>query len=92
VIKIEEPPRKEREFVPTSDNIDISKISEPEDLSLKDEMHKEESVTRKKTCPNCGNTNKAQIREFDDKSKIIYTYPRIYAKMYRCGQCGAEWR
>jgi len=92
VIKIEEPPRKEREFVPTSDNIDISKISEPEDLSLKDEMHKEESVTRKKICPNCGNTNKAQIREFDDKSKIIYTYPRIYAKMYRCGQCGAEWR
>jgi hypothetical protein len=55
-------------------------------------MQKEESVTRKKTCPNCGNTNKAQIREFDDKTKIIYTYPKIYAKMYRCGQCGTEWR
>ncbi len=92
VSTIEEPPKPEREFVPTSDSIDIDKISGPEDLSLKDEMLKEETVTRKKTCPNCGNTNKDQIREFDDKSKIIYTYPRIYAKMYRCGQCGTEWR
>ncbi|NVM17953.1 MAG: hypothetical protein HWN80_09570 [Candidatus Lokiarchaeota archaeon] len=92
VSTIEEPPRSEREYVPASDNFDINRISEPEDLSLKDEMQKEESVTRKKICPNCGNTNKAQIREFDDKSKIIYTYPRIYGKMYRCGQCGTEWR
>ena len=60
--------------------------------SLEKEMQKEESVTRKKVCPNCGNSNNAFIREFDDKSKIIYTYPRIYAKMYRCGQCGTEWR
>ncbi|NVM45768.1 MAG: hypothetical protein HWN79_12710 [Candidatus Lokiarchaeota archaeon] len=86
------PPEPERELIPMRDNLTVNKISVPEDLSLKNEMQKEESVTRKKTCPNCGNTNKAQIREFDDKSKIIYTYPRIYAKMYRCGQCGTEWR
>lgn len=60
--------------------------------SLENEMQKEEAVTRKKVCPNCGNANNAFIREFDDKTKIIYTYPRIYAKMYRCGQCGTEWR
>ncbi|GAH04088.1 unnamed protein product, partial [marine sediment metagenome] len=29
--------------------------------------------------------------EVDDKTRLIYTYPKIYAKMYKCGQCGAEW-
>ena len=90
--KIEEPPKQVREFVPTNDSLDINIVTKPEDLNLKDEMQKEESVTRKKICPNCGNNNNAFIREFDDKTKIIYTYPRIYAKMYRCGQCGTEWR
>jgi DNA repair exonuclease SbcCD ATPase subunit len=76
-------------------SIESSEIVEElttEGEKLKDEMSKEESITRKKTCPNCGNTNKDQIREFDDKTKILYTYPRIYGKMYRCGQCGTEWR
>lgn len=50
------------------------------------------SITRKWQCPQCGNTNKAQIREQDDKSRIIYSYPRMYAKKYICGQCGKEWR
>ena len=80
------------DLITTSDNTELYAVSEPEEKSLENEMLKEETVTRKKTCPNCGNTNKSQIREFDDKTKIIYTYPRIYGKMYRCGQCGTEWR
>ena len=88
---IEKPQEKENDVMEESSSVDTDVISTPEDLSIKSEMEKEELVTRKKTCPNCGNTNKAQIREFDDKTKIIYTYPRIYAKMYRCGQCGTEW-
>ena len=77
---------------PSNNNLEMDTASEPEEKSLENEMLKEETVTRKKTCPNCGNTNKSQIREFDDKTKIIYAYPRIYGKMYRCGQCGTEWR
>ena len=42
-------------------------------------------ITRKWQCPQCGNTNKAQIREQDDKSRIIYSYPRMSAKKYVCG-------
>jgi len=52
---------------------------------------KEEAVSRKKVCPNCGNSNKDFIREIDDKTKILYNHPKIYAKMYKCGQCGTEW-
>jgi len=80
------------DLITTSNSMDLNNVSEPEETSLENEMLKEESVSRKKMCPNCGNTNKAQIREFDDKTKIIYMYPRIYGKMYRCGQCGTEWR
>lgn len=80
----------------TNDNdTNLEQTSETEDLGIKDEIPieaSEEIVTRKKKCPNCGNTNKAQIREVDDKTRLIYTYPKIYAKMYKCGQCGAEWR
>ena len=50
------------------------------------------SVARKWQCPQCGNTNKAQIREQDDKTHVIYTYPMIYGKKYICGNCGKEWR
>ena len=32
------------------------------------------AITRKWQCPECGNTNKAQIREQDDKTRIIYFY------------------
>jgi DNA repair exonuclease SbcCD ATPase subunit len=91
---IEEPLelKPKSDLITTSNNMEMDTVSEPEEKSLENEMLKEETVTRKKTCPNCGNTNKSQIREFDDKTKIIYTYPRIYGKMYRCGQCGTEWR
>ncbi|MFX0049106.1 MAG: hypothetical protein ACFE8G_13225, partial [Candidatus Hermodarchaeota archaeon] len=75
-----------------SNKEDLHKTSQSTGKSLEKEMQKEEPGSRKKICPNCGNNNNAFIREFDDKTKIIYTYPRIYAKMYRCGQCGTEWR
>ena len=103
-VKIEDPFKVENTFeeplelkpksdlITPSNNLGMDTVSEPEEKVLENEVLKEETVTRKKTCPNCGNTNKAQIREFDDKAKIIYTYPRIYGKMYRCGQCGTEWR
>ncbi len=52
----------------------------------------EEEATRKWQCPHCGNANKSQIRELDDKTRLIYSYPKIYAKKYICGQCGKEWR
>lgn len=48
------------------------------------------SVPRKWQCPNCGNTNKSQIREKDDKTRMIF--PGFYTKIYICGQCGKEWR
>jgi DNA repair exonuclease SbcCD ATPase subunit len=83
------------DLIPTDTKTDLSQTSEPKELLKENEIPiapSEEAVTRKKTCPNCGNTNKAQIREIDDKTRLIYTYPKIYAKMYKCGQCGAEWR
>lgn len=52
----------------------------------------DEDTIRKWQCPNCGNSNKAQIRELDDKTRLIYSYPKIYAKKYICGQCGKEWK
>jgi len=52
----------------------------------------ENGVTRKWQCPKCGNNNKAKIREIDDKTRLIYAYPKIYGKKYQCGQCAAEWR
>jgi len=88
-------PEIKSDLITTDTKTDLSQTSEPEDLLNEIEIpikYSEETVTRKKKCPNCGNTNKAQIREVDDKTRLIYTYPKIYAKMYKCGQCGAEWR
>ena len=85
-------------LITTNIKTNLSQTSETEELGIKDEIpiesikSSEEIVIRKKKCPNCGNTNKSQIREVDDKTRLIYTYPKIYAKMYKCGQCGAEWR
>ena len=77
--KIEEMPQSEL----------INEIKEVEKIP---EETEDGSITRKWQCPQCGNTNKAQIREQDDKTRIIYSYPRMYAKKYVCGQCGKEWR
>ncbi|NHJ22118.1 MAG: hypothetical protein EAX91_14320 [Candidatus Lokiarchaeota archaeon] len=92
VNKLVEPLERKGDLNIASDEIAEEITTEGENLKKENEISKEESKTRKKMCPNCGNTNKDQIREFDDKSRILYSYPRIYAKMYRCGQCGTEWR
>ena len=83
------------DLIQTDTKTDLGQTSEPKKLLKENEIPiatSEETVMRKKRCPNCGNTNKAQIREVDDKTRLIYTYPKIYAKIYKCGQCGAEWR
>ena len=88
-------PEIKNDLFTNDNNKNLEQTSETEGLGIKDEIpieSSEEIVIRKKKCPNCGNTNKAQIREVDDKTRLIYTYPKIYAKMYKCGQCGAEWR
>ncbi|MFX1588156.1 MAG: hypothetical protein ACFFC1_08375, partial [Promethearchaeota archaeon] len=72
-----------------------TKIADTSELILKSSeiLESEEGeITRKWQCPKCGNNNKAQIREIDDKTRLIYAYPKIYAKKYQCGQCAAEWR
>jgi len=79
---------EESEIVPTQ-------IKDTSELPLKsvEIIESEESdVIRKWQCPKCGNNNKAQIREIDDKTRLIYAYPKIYGKKYQCGQCAAEWR
>ncbi len=58
---------------------------------ISSETGSENGITRKWQCPNCGNNSKSQIREQDDKTRIIYSYPKMYAKKYICGQCGKEW-
>jgi len=58
-----------------------------EDISIGTESGE---IKRKWQCPNCGNTNKSQIREQDDKTRMIY--PGFYSKKYVCGQCSTEWR
>jgi len=51
-----------------------------------------ETSDGRRKCPICGNENLRQIREVEDKTKIISAYPRMYGKKFKCGQCGAEWR
>ena len=55
-------------------------------------LEQEETSERKRKCPKCANTNKAQIREMLDKNNVILAYPKMYGKKYVCGQCGTEWR
>jgi hypothetical protein len=44
-------------------------------------------------CPNCGNVDPNSIREFDDKSRQLSSFPYIlYAKKYQCGLCRLNWR
>ena len=90
--KLIKPLERKEDLNIASDGIAEEITTEGENIKVENDIPKEESKIRKKMCPNCGNTNKDQIREFDDKTRILYSYPRIYAKMYRCGQCGTEWR
>lgn len=72
--------------------IEVEIIKETTNLEKVPDETEDGSIARKWQCPQCGNTNKAQIREQDDKTHVIYTYPKIYGKKYTCGQCGKEWR
>jgi DNA repair exonuclease SbcCD ATPase subunit len=83
---------KERGDVKIEEPLEVVDTIEPVKINLENEMLQEEALTRKKVCPNCGNNKKDFIREIDDKTKLLYTYPKIYAKIYRCGECGIEWR
>ena len=46
----------------------------------------------RRKCPKCGIEDQHKIHESVDKSNIILSYPRVYGKKYKCGQCGIEWR
>ncbi|MFW9773204.1 MAG: hypothetical protein ACFFEO_13700 [Candidatus Thorarchaeota archaeon] len=76
----------------SADKVIESKTLKEENLQEPELETMEDDFTRKWQCPNCGNSNKAYIREMDDKTRIIYAYPKIYAKKYKCGQCGVEWK
>ncbi|MFX1235078.1 MAG: hypothetical protein ACFFBY_11065, partial [Promethearchaeota archaeon] len=76
----------------SADTVIESKTLKEENLQEPELETMEDDFTRKWQCPNCGNSNKAYIREMDDKTRIIYAYPKIYAKKYKCGQCGVEWK
>ncbi|MFX0025737.1 MAG: hypothetical protein ACFE8M_04920 [Candidatus Hermodarchaeota archaeon] len=80
--------QEETEIIAT----EIDDTSELVSKSVEIIESEEDEVIRKWQCPKCGNNNKAQIREIDDKTRLIYAYPKIYAKKYQCGQCAAEWR
>ncbi len=81
-----------REDIATENIDQMPKLAEPEDSRLEEDVStkiNEQTGYRKKICPNCGNTNKSQIREIDDKTRVIF--PGFYAKKYKCGQCATEW-
>ncbi len=46
----------------------------------------------RRRCPKCGTEDKTMIHESVDKSNIILDYPRVYGKMYHCGECSTDWR
>ena len=50
-----------------------------------------EGISRRE-CPICGNNNKALIHEIIDRTHLISSYPKLYGKKYKCGNCGREWR
>jgi DNA repair exonuclease SbcCD ATPase subunit len=81
-----------RDFI-TTENVDqMPNLAESKDSGSEEGFLTktyEQTGYRKKICPNCGNTNKSQIREIDDKTRVIF--PGFYAKKYKCGQCATEW-
>ncbi len=92
---VEEQEKPILETQPIKEDLKQAPIPRSEESQMSIELPKVEievETTRKWQCPHCGNTNKAQIRELDDKTRLIYSYPKIYAKKYICGQCGKEWK
>jgi len=84
---------KEQEApIPTPEKIVPKGLSETAEVSDIDDIGVIETTDGRRKCPICGNENLRQIREVDDKTKIISAYPRMYGKKFKCGQCGAEWR
>jgi hypothetical protein len=84
---------KEKE-VPTSppEEVSVKSGTSAEEIPDIDEIGVIETSDGRRKCPICGNENLRQIREVEDKTKIISAYPRMYGKKFKCGQCGAEWR
>ncbi|MHA1487591.1 MAG: hypothetical protein ACTSSC_10540, partial [Promethearchaeota archaeon] len=81
-----------RKYITIENTDQTPKLAEPKDSRLEEGVSvkiNEQTGYRKKICPKCGNTNKSQIREIDDKTRVIY--PGFYAKKYKCGQCATEW-
>ena len=57
-------------------------------------MFKNQTRDMGRQCKKCGNAEWNKIKEFHDKSKVLYYGMQgtpIYLKKYRCGICGEEW-
>jgi len=67
-------------------------ISEKIPKILNDGILTIEKGEGRRKCPKCGTDNKYMIKESTDKANIILSYPKVYGKKYKCGQCGTEWR
>ncbi|MFX0057144.1 MAG: hypothetical protein ACFE85_06290 [Candidatus Hodarchaeota archaeon] len=78
--------------VKNDSNVRSEEESRLNSYKVEEDTYDVDSTERKKICPRCGNKNLSQIREMDDKNNIILSYPKIFGKKYRCGQCGTEWR
>ena len=84
---------KEKEVsTPTPEEAPVKSPTPAEEIPDIDEIGIIETSDGRRKCPICGNENLRQIREVEDKTKIISAYPRMYGKKFKCGQCGAEWR
>jgi chromosome segregation ATPase len=74
------------------DSTSVKEISSQNEEPSKDKSKNNITSTEgRRLCPQCGNRNLRLIREIEDKTKIISTYPRIYGKKYKCSECGFEW-
>jgi len=76
----------------TQENVTVKSPPQAAEISDIDNIGVIETSDGRRKCPICGNENLRQIREVEDKTKIISAYPRMYGKKFKCGQCGAEWR
>lgn len=90
---INEQIRKEQEIMaPLQEKITPKSPPQAAEIPDIDEIGVIETIDGRRKCPICANENLRQIREVEDKTKIISAYPRMYGKKFKCGQCGAEWR
>ncbi len=84
---------KEKEVsTPMQEEINVKSPPQADEIPDIDNIGVIETSEGRRKCPICGNENLRQIREVEDKTKIISAYPRMYGKKFKCGQCGAEWR